>query len=56
VDSSTLILLEGAIILVVVLGFGVWQLWSVRRDLRTPPAPPPSSGQPRGGAGPTAEG
>lgn len=44
-DSSTLVLLEMLLVMGAVLGFGVYQLWSVRRSQRRDAAakrdPPP---------------
>ena len=31
-ESSVLVAIEGAAIFAFVLGFGVWQLWSLKRD------------------------
>jgi hypothetical protein len=45
VSPSAIIALEFALVLVVVLGFGIWQLVSVRREIardREKEAPPPA--------------
>ncbi len=39
-DGSYLVLIELALVLVLTLGFGVWQLISVRRAMRQPPKRP----------------
>jgi lysylphosphatidylglycerol synthetase-like protein (DUF2156 family) len=31
-ESGVLVAIEGAAIFALVLGFGVWQLWSLKRD------------------------
>jgi hypothetical protein len=33
-SSSTIALAEGLLVVALVLGFGVWQLWDLRRDKR----------------------
>lgn len=40
-SSSLIIALEFTLVIGVVLGLGVWELWSLRRDKRKDAAAPP---------------